>query len=265
MPRLLRAALVTITITAVVITLRRLHLWDHLTVERMRALVDSAGPLGPLVFIGIFIAGFFLPGPEIIMVAFGGVLFGTVWGFVYSWIACILGTAAPFVLVRYSAQAWAQRALHNRFPRIRALDDRLERQGVATVILLRLVLFLGPPLNWSLGASRVRTRDYVLGTGIGILPGIGLTVFLADRISDAGSSSELLTLEVIGPAVVLAALIGTGIAVGRRLMRRSAARQALGGQSHGRATREARPVERGQQRRGRVAASESQHSRQPIE
>src|SRR5215470_137005 len=158
MPRLLRAALVTIVITAVVIAVRRLHLWDHLTVERMRALVESAGPLGPLVFIGIFIAGFFLPGPEIIMVAFGGVLFGTVWGFVYSWIACILGTAAPFVLVRYSAQAWAQRAL----------------------------------LNWSLGASRVRTRDYVLGTGIGILPGIGLTVFLADRISDAGSSSELL-------------------------------------------------------------------------
>src|SRR5262249_59991973 len=54
--------------------MRRLHLWDPLTVERMRALVESAGPLGPLVFIGIFIAGFFLPGPEIIMVAFGGVL-----------------------------------------------------------------------------------------------------------------------------------------------------------------------------------------------
>src|SRR5262249_59503999 len=176
-PRLLRAVLVTIAITAVVVAMRRLHLWDHFSIDRMRALVDSAGPIGPLVCIGIFIAGFFLPGPEIIMVAIGGVLFGTVWGFVYSWIACILGTAAPFVLVRYSAQAWAQRALHNRFPRIRALDDRLEHHGVATVILLRLVLFLGPPLNWSLGASRVRAGDYALGPGIGLLPRIGPTAF----------------------------------------------------------------------------------------
>jgi len=262
MPRLLRAVLVTIAITAVVVAMRRLHLWDHFSIDRMRALVDSAGPFGPLVFIGIFIAGFFLPGPEILMVAFGGVLFGTFWGFVYSWIACILGTTAPFVLVRYSAQAWAQRALQDRFPRIRALDDRLERHGVVTVILLRLLLFLGPPLNWSLGASRVRMRDYVLGTGIGILPGIGLTVFLADRISDAGSSSELLTLEVIGPAAVLFAVIAVGVTLGRRMMRRSAARHAAGGgQTHGHAAREPRAVERGKQRGRRVGASESQHLR----
>src|SRR5262249_18234443 len=258
MPRLLRAVLVTIAITAVVVAMRRLHLWDHFSIDRMRALVDSAGAFGPLVFIGIFIAGFFLPGPEILMVAFGGVLFGTVWGFVYSWIACILGTAAPFVLVRYSAQAWAQRALHNRFPRIRALDDRLERHGVATVILLRLLLFLGPPPRWSLGGSRVRTRDYVRGTGIGILPGIGLTVFLADRISDAGSSSELLTLEVIAPAAALAVLIAIGITVGRRMLRRSVARHAAaGGQADGRASPQARAVERGQQRTGRRAAAHS--------
>ncbi len=264
MPRLLRAVLVTIAITAVVVAMRRLHVWDHLSIDRMRALVDSAGPLGPLVFIGIFIAGFFLPGPEIVLVAFGGVLFGTFWGFVYSWIACILGTAAPFVLVRYSAQGWAQRALHDRFPRIRALDDRLERHGVVTVVLLRLVLFLGPPLNWSLGASRVRMRDYVVGTGIGILPGIGLTVFLADRISDAGSSSELLTLEVIGPAAVLVALIAIGVAVGRRMMRRSAARHAAAvGQAHGHAAREPRAVERGEKVGGRAGRSESQQLRQP--
>ena len=266
MPRLLRAALVVVVIAAVLTTMRRLHLTDHLTIERMRALISDAGPLGPLVFIGIFISGFFLPGPEIISVAFGGVLFGTVWGFVYSWIACVIGTALPFILVRYGAQEWAQRALHDRFPRLRALDDRLEHHGVLTVALLRLVFLLAPPLNWSLGATRVRFRDYVLGTGIGILPGIGLTIFLADRISDTGFSSELLTLEVIGPAAVLALLIGIGLAVGRRMMRRSAAaQQASGGEPHAGTTRQARPVERREKRRGRVAASEPQHPRQRID
>jgi uncharacterized membrane protein YdjX (TVP38/TMEM64 family) len=169
-----------------------------------------------------------------------------VWGFVYSWIACVIGTALPFILVRYGAQEWAQRALHDRFPRFRALDERLERHGVMTVALLRLVFFLAPLLNWSLGATRVLLRDYVLGTGIGVLPGIALTVFLADRIADRGFSSELLTLEVVGPAAALAVLIGIGLAVGRRMMRRSAAaQQAAHGESHARATRHPRPVERG--------------------
>jgi len=266
MPRLLRAALVAIVIAVVLMTMRRLHLTDHLSIERMRALLDGAGPLGPLVFIGIFISGFFLPGPEMISVAFGGVLFGTVWGFVYSWIACIIGTALPFILVRYGAQEWAQRALHDRFPRFRALDDRLEHHGVLTVALLRLVFFLAPLLNWSLGATRLLFRDYVIGTGIGILPGIGLTVFLADRIAETGFSSELLTLEVVGPAAVLAVLIGIGVAVGHRMMRRSAAaRQASGGETNGRTARELRPVERREKRGGRVAAPEPQHPRQRID
>jgi uncharacterized membrane protein YdjX (TVP38/TMEM64 family) len=266
MPRLLRAALVALVIAVVLMTMRRLHLTDHLSIERMRALIDGAGPLGPLVFIAIFISGFFLPGPEMISVAFGGVLFGTVWGFVYSWIACVIGTALPFILVRYGAQEWAQRALHDRFPRFRALDDRLEHHGLLTVALLRLVFFLAPLLNWSLGATRLLFRDYVIGTGIGILPGIGLTVFLADRIAETGFSRELLTLEVVGPAAVLAVLIGIGVAVGHRMMRRSAAaRQAAGGETNGRTTREPRPVERREKRRGRVAAPEPQHPRQRID
>ena len=244
MPRLLRAALVVVVIAAVLTAMRRFHLTDHLTIERMRALIVGAGPLGLLVFIGIFISGFFLPGPEMLSVAFGGVLFGTLWGFVYSWIACVVGTALPFILVRYGAQEWAQRALHDRFPRVRALDDRLVHHGVLTVALLRLVFLLAPPLNWSLGATRVRFRDYVLGTGIGILPGVGLTTFLADRISETGFSRELLTPQVIGPAAVLALLIGIGVAIGGRMMRRSAAaRRSAGGEPHARTARQPRPVE----------------------
>src|SRR5262249_10299202 len=112
---------------------------------------------------------------------------------------------------------------------IRTLDDRLERRGVATVIVLRLLLFLAPPLNWLLGASRVRTTDYVLGTALGILPGIGLTVFLADRITAADSAAQLLTVQILAPAILLAVLLVSGVAVGRRLLRPSAAREHAAG------------------------------------
>jgi phospholipase D1/2 len=244
MPRALRAALVVLTLAAVLGGLSWLDLWRHLSLDSMRALVEAWGPLGPLVFLAVFVAGFFVPGPEILLVAVGGVLFGPRWGFVYAWVASVLGTATTFLLVRYTAQAWAQRALRERFPRLRALDDRLERHGVATVVLLRLLLFLAPPLNWALGASRVRVRDYVLGTALGVLPGIGLTVFLADRITTAGATSALLDRDVVAPAVILALLIVVGLRVGRRLLTGSATGQETGdGKAHRRAAGEGGPVE----------------------
>src|SRR5262249_49526014 len=100
----------------------------------------------------------------------------------------------------------------------------------------------------------------------GILPGLVLTVFLADRIAETGFSSELLTLGVVGPAAVLALLIGVGVVVGHRMMRRSAAApQASGGETNGRPTRQPHPVERREKRRGRVAAPEPQRPRQRID
>lgn len=245
MPRLLRALVAVLMIAGAVAGLRALDVWEHLSVDSMRRLVDAWGPLGPLVFMAIVIAGFFIPGPEILLVAVGGALFGPGRGFAYAWIASVVGTSATFLLVRYTAQGWAQRALAERFPRLRALDDRLERHGVATVVFLRLLLFLAPPLNWALGASRVQVRDYVLGTAIGILPGIGLTVVLADRITGAGSASELLGWDVLGPGLVLALLIVCGAVVGRRLLGRSRrGREATPGQPDDRAAGEPRAVER---------------------
>jgi phospholipase D1/2 len=245
MPPALRASLIVVGVAAVLGGLSWLDVWQHLSLESMRTLIETWGPLGPLVFIAVFVAGFFIPGPEILLVAVGGVLFGAGPGFVYAWVASVVGTTTTFLLVRLAAQSWAQRALRERFPRLRALDDRLERHGVATVVVLRLLLFLAPPLNWALGASRVRVRDYVLGTAIGILPGIGLTVLLADRITAAGATSELLDWDVVAPAVILAVLIIVGLRVGRRLLAASAGGAGhAGGKARGRAAGEDATVER---------------------
>src|SRR4029453_6873722 len=129
MPPALRAALVVLGLAAVLVGLSWLGVWQHLSLDSMRALIDAWGPLGPLVFIAVFVAGFFVPGPEILLVAAGGGLFGAGLGLVCAGVASVVGTATTFLLVRVSAQAWVQRALRERFPRLRALDDRLERHG----------------------------------------------------------------------------------------------------------------------------------------
>lgn len=224
MSRPVRVALLLLVVGGLVAALLYVGKPAWLSVEGMRRAVEAAGPLGPLVFMAVFVAGFFIPGPEMLFAALGGVLFGGVQGFLYAYAASLVGTTVTFLLVRHTAQAWAQRALRDRFAWVRALDDRLAHRGLSTVAGLRLVLVLAPPLNWTLGATRVPTRHYLLGTAIGIVPGLAASVYLGDVLGAAGSLSDLLRPGVVVPGVAAVLLVVTlGVAAHRLLGRSSRA------------------------------------------
>lgn len=201
------------------------RLVERVDVESMRALVEAYGPYGPLVFIAVCIAGVFLHLPEIILIAIGGVLFEGPHAFAYGWVASLLGSTSTFLIVRYFARGAFQTALESRFQRLRALDDRLARNGFRTVFLLRLVLFMAPPLNWALGATRVRFHHYVAGTALGVVPGIATAVFFAESIVSGpdGSGPRLLPMVVL--VIGLVAVVGV------------AGRHLLGGPRSGRGAR----------------------------
>lgn len=218
MSRPLRVALAVVLVAAVAGAVVSFGRPAWLSVEGMRHAVEAAGPLGPLVFIAVFVAGFFIPGPELLFAALGGVLFGGIPGFLYAYVASLIGTTTTFLLVRHTAQDYVQRALRDRFEWVRALDDRLVRHGVRTVFVLRLLLFLAPPLNWTLGATRVRAAHYVVGTALGIVPGLAIAVYVGDVVGAAGSASDLLRPGIVVPAMVAAAALATVAVAARRLL-----------------------------------------------
>jgi uncharacterized membrane protein YdjX (TVP38/TMEM64 family) len=51
-----------------------------------------------------------------------------------------------------------------------SLNARLAKNGLQTVLLLRFFLFMMPGTNSIIGITRVKFRDYALGTMIGTLP-----------------------------------------------------------------------------------------------
>ncbi|MCW5893915.1 MAG: TVP38/TMEM64 family protein [bacterium] len=213
----LRLALAVLLVAAACIAVAHVAPPAWLSVDGMRRAVEAAGVLGPLVFLGVFVAGFFIPGPEILFAALGGILFGGLPGFVYAYVASLIGTTTTFFLVRYTAQEYAQRALRDRFEWIRALDERLVHRGVLTVTGLRLLLFLSPPLNWALGATRVRTSHYVFGTAIGIVPGLAAAVYFGDVLGATGSVSDVLRPGVVLPAAAALLLVATVAVAAHRL------------------------------------------------
>jgi len=219
----LRPLLAVAIFAAVVVAVVWSGIFSDFSVDGMRARIESWGALGPVVFMAIIIAGFFVPGPEMVLMALGGAIFGTVEGFLYGWLGAIVGTAIPFLLVRQAVGRYVQRSDGLRFKRLRAFDQRLVERGFVTVLGLRLILCMAPPLNWALGATRVKLRDYVLGTALGVTPGIGLSAYLGETLTAATSWTELLTPEVMVVVGLLVLSFVGATVLGRRMFGASAA------------------------------------------
>jgi uncharacterized membrane protein YdjX (TVP38/TMEM64 family) len=101
--------------------------------------------------------------------------------------------------------------------RLNRISKRLARRGVIAIAVLRL-LPLAPftIVNVVAGASHIGLRDFILGTVIGMAPGILATVVFVDRILEAVRNPG------IGTFVSLAAVAGLLVAVAVVLRRRLA-------------------------------------------
>ena len=212
-----RPVLAVLVFVAIVAAIVRSGILADFSVEALRTEIESYGRLAPLVFMGLMIAGFFVPGPELVLIGLGGAIFGTLEAVVYGWIAAMVGTVLTFFLMRQALGRWVGRADGTRFRRLRAIDERLAQHGFVTVLVLRLLLCMAPPLNFALGATRVRWRDYVLGTAIGITPGIGLGAYLGDAVTSAGSWTALVHPTLILPALLAVVVMIAGARASRRL------------------------------------------------
>jgi uncharacterized membrane protein YdjX (TVP38/TMEM64 family)/protein-S-isoprenylcysteine O-methyltransferase Ste14 len=181
---LLRSLLLGFILAGIVRAAWQFDLPRYMSVAGMRAIVDAHAPYGALVFMVIVVAGLFTRVPMMgtVLVAVGALLFGRLAGFAYGWLAALVGTTAIFLLVRSVARDYVRRTLDASSDRLRALDERVTRNGFGTVLVLRLVFGLSPLLNWGLGLTGVRLPQYCAATALGLVPNLAVAVLFADGI-----------------------------------------------------------------------------------
>jgi uncharacterized membrane protein YdjX (TVP38/TMEM64 family) len=161
------------------------------TGEWLLALVEEirgAGAAGVSIFAGAYVAATVLLLPGSVLTAGAGFAYGPVWGTLLVSPLSVGAAALAFVLGRTVARGWIARRIAGN-PRFRAIDEAIGDSGFKIVLLLRLSpLFPFSLLNYALGLTRVRLRDYVAGSALGMLPGTVLYVYLGSIVT---SASEL--------------------------------------------------------------------------
>ena len=182
-------------------------------------------PLGIAAFVPLYAlwVTLLLPGVWASMLA--GALYGTWGGSALVFLGACLGAEAAFLLGRTWLRDWARRRLL-AFPKLRAIEQGVSREGLRLVLLTRLSpAFPFSLLNFAYGLSEVSLRDYTLGL-IGIIPGTILFCGLGALAGDVARFGKVLSgqadpatwaLRIVGLLATVASVWLVGRAAQRSL------------------------------------------------
>jgi uncharacterized membrane protein YdjX (TVP38/TMEM64 family) len=158
-------------------------LGDWLEVSRLLAYVEEfrQRPHAPLLMIAGFLVGGLVMAPVTVLITVTVLAFGPIEGLIYSFIGMTSSAILTFVIGRLLGRRIVER-ISSRLHRV---SLRLAENGVLAVVSVR-VIPVAPfsVINVLAGATHIRTKDFVVGTIIGELPGlIGLSIFV-DQITN---------------------------------------------------------------------------------
>jgi len=203
MSRFIRGGVLLAGIVALVLAGRSLAALVPAGIEAVRSL----GPLAPIGFIVLYAVATvaFIPGSVLTLA--GGAIFGLGWGVVIVMVSAILGESGAFFLARYGIRGLVTKRMASS-PRFAALDEALRLEGRKIVFLLRLSpLIPFNALNYLLGISRVRFRDFLIASA-GMLPGTVLYVYYGKVAGDVATLAAG-AAPAKGPAYYV--LLGVGL------------------------------------------------------
>ena len=133
---------------------------------RVRQAIDGLGAwaypvclLASAVLIG---CGF----PRLILCGLASMVLGFGWGLMVTQGGALLGYYVVFCFIRWGGGEW----VIEKRPRLRAIAETIQDQGVAGVVLARQIPIHGTLTNLCLGLSRVKHRHFLIGTAIGLFP-----------------------------------------------------------------------------------------------
>jgi phospholipase D1/2 len=150
------------------------HLTDFLSGAR-------ASPWAIVLVVALFLLGGAVAFPVNILILATSAAFGPWLGALYA----ALGSLASALAVYFAGARFGKDALDRRLGgRWKRAIDGIKDRGVLAVVTLRLVPVAPFTLiNLAAGASGIRFADFVLGTIVGMAPGLVLVTFMGDRLA----------------------------------------------------------------------------------
>lgn len=201
-------------LTGVILAVFVLLSWYGATVvtpEQLQRALEGLGPLAAVGYIGLFtvLPAFFFP--VAVLALAGGLLFGLLWGSVYTFIGAILNCTLMFVLSRYIGREKIRCLVQRKLPAQwqKRLDGLGGKDGALLLVILRLIPAVPYNLiNYAFGLTDMKLSTYLLFSAIGIIPGTLAFINIGDKALSPGSPDFWIALGLLGLLLAATALLG---------------------------------------------------------
>ena len=188
-------------IAAITITYVILHRTGTLALfmdsDRLRAVIESAGALGPLVIIGFFmIAVVINPLPSAPIALAAGFAYGHTWGTIYVVIGSVSGAFIAFLIARLLGHDILYRWFGEKL-KVGLLGSQWGLAGMIAVF--RLLPFISFDIvSYAAGLTSITWWRFLLATTFGIIPASFLLAHFGSEMSTGDPNRIGLTVLLLG-------------------------------------------------------------------
>ena len=161
----------------------------------------AANPLAPIAVILIFVAGGLVGFPVTLLIVATAISFGAWPGLFYAAAGALASASVTYFIGSWLGAQTLRRFLGPRLIRVRRV---IARRGILTVMAVRLVPIAPFTLvNLAAGAFRIPLTDYLIGTLLGLLPGLAVMSLLGDQLVRMLNAPTPLEVEILVVLLIL--------------------------------------------------------------
>jgi len=194
---------------------------DIVTPKSVVALMQSLADYwwAPLALVASYTPASLVMFPRWVITLAAVAIFGPWTAFVYAQAGALLAALCGYAAGKLVSRDTVR---HMAGPRINRLTQLLRRRGLIAVTMVRLVP-IAPfmVVNVVMGATRIRLHHFVIGTLIGMLPGMLAATVLGDQLTAVISEPGRANLWIAAAAVLVLATVAY---FGQRWLRRADAK-----------------------------------------
>jgi uncharacterized membrane protein YdjX (TVP38/TMEM64 family) len=172
---LLRVIVLAVASLGLMFIGRHSALSEYFSVEGLHKLILEAGAYGIALFVVLYALGILMNIPGVLYLFIGFMVYGEFNGFLIVYLASFVAVLVHFFFARFMA---GEALAEIKQPFIKKQLAKLQTHPIRTILVLRVIFYVSPPVNYALALSAVRTRDFILGSIVSLPVSISVYYFL---------------------------------------------------------------------------------------
>ena len=160
----------------------------------MHTAIENAGYMGIVVYVIGFGLAELLHLPGLVFITAGVLCWGHLRGWAMAVIMAPLSCSVSFMVVR---RIGGQALANVEWTWVQRLMSKLDEFPVKTVVVLRLLFFMAPAVNYMLALSSVNFKNFLVGTVVGLAVPLTVAVFFIDHLITYMGWSKAQHIEIV--------------------------------------------------------------------